>query len=125
VTAPRVLLVEDDWLIRSAVADGLREDGFEVLEAETGDEAISLIEGAATSFDLLCTDVRMPGRADGIDVAVRARGRSPRVPVLVVSGYASELSRRLGAFNPPAVFIQKPFTLADVSRTLRVLLDRS
>jgi len=76
---------------------------------------------------VVCTDVRMPGRADGIDVAVRARGRMPRVPVLVVSGYAAELGRRLDVLAPPSAFLSKPFTspgipdIAQVARSLTKL----
>jgi CheY-like chemotaxis protein len=70
----------------------------------------------------VCTDVRMPGKADGIEVAVRARGRMPTVPVLVVSGYASELGRRLDVLTPPSAFLAKPFRFAQVSYTLRRLL---
>lgn len=117
-----MLLVEDEFLVRSALADGLRDDGFEVVEAATGDEAIQLM-AARADFDLLCTDVRMPGKADGIDVAMSARGRQPRLPVLVISGYASELGRRLGALEPPTAFVPKPFTMDQISTTMRRLLS--
>jgi CheY-like chemotaxis protein len=118
-----VLLVEDEDLVRETLADELREEGFEVVEAGTGDEAIRLLE-ERTDFDLICTDVRMPGKADGIDVAVRARGRIPTVPVLVVSGYASELGRRLEDVTPPSAFLPKPFRFSQVTDALRDLLPR-
>jgi CheY-like chemotaxis protein len=117
----RLLLVEDEILVRDTLADELREEGFDVIEAGTGDEAIRLLE-QRTDFDVVCTDVRMPGKADGIDVAVCARGRMPSVPVLVVSGYASELGRRLDVLAPPSAFLAKPFRFSDVSGTLRRLL---
>ena len=117
----RVLRVEDEELIREILAEELREEGFEVIEAGTGDEAIRLLEEHA-DFDVVCTDVRMPGKADGIDVAVHARGRIPTVPVLVVSGYASELGRRLEAVTPRAAFLPKPFRFSQVSQALRALL---
>lgn len=117
----RVLLVEDEPLVREAVAEELRDQGFEVVEAASGDEAIRMIEEHAT-FDALCTDVRMPGKTDGIDVAVHARWRLPGVPILVVSGYATELGHRLDVLLPSAAFIPKPFTLAQISQALRRLL---
>jgi CheY-like chemotaxis protein len=116
-----VLLVEDEALLREILADELRDEGFEVVEAGTGDEAIRLLE-ERVDIDVLCTDVRMPGKADGIEVAVRARRQMPTVPVLVVSGYASELGRRLDVLAPPSAFIPKPFRLSQISQALRKLL---
>jgi CheY-like chemotaxis protein len=117
----RVLLVEDEVLLREILADELRDEGFDVVEAGTGDEAIRLLE-ERLDIDALCTDVRMPGKVDGIEVAVRARERMPRMPVLVVSGYASELGRRLDVLAPPSAFIPKPFRFAQISKALRKLL---
>lgn len=113
VTAVHVLLVEDEELVRTLVAEVLRDKGFAVTEACTGDEAAELL-AEVDGFDAVLTDVRMPGILDGIDLAVRARERHPGVPVLVVSGYAHELSPRLRTLNPPAVFIRKPFKLRDI-----------
>ena len=117
----RVLLVEDEILFRETLADELRDEGFDVIEAGTGDEAICLME-RRSDFDVVCTDVRMPGKADGIAVAVHARGKMPTVPVLVVSGYASELGHRLAALTPPSAFLPKPFRFSQVSQALERLL---
>ena len=119
--ARRLLLVEDEELFRETLADELREAGFDVTEAGTGDEAIRLLE-QRTDFHVVCTDVRMPGKADGIQVALHARGRIPSVPVLVVSGYASELGQRLKDVTPPSAFLPKPFRFSQVAQTLRKLL---
>lgn len=109
----RVLLVEDEPLIRLVTAEMLRDEGFEVFEAQHGDEACALLDDA-NDFDVLFTDVRMPGTLDGIDVALHARRRHPGIPVLVASGYAAHLVRRLGMLIPAAVFISKPYRLAEV-----------
>lgn len=81
----RVLLVEDEFLIRLAAAEMLRDEGFEVVEAEDGAQAVKLIDGP-DGFDLLLTDVQMPGPVDGIHVVLHARQHHPGIAVVVVSG---------------------------------------
>jgi len=120
VAAARVLLAEDEVLIRLVAAEYLRDEGFEVVEAWDGDEAARLLDGLGR-FDVLFTDVRMPGLLDGVDVAMHARQRYPTIPVLVVSGYATHLISRLGVLQPAAVFIGKPYSLAEVVEALNRL----
>lgn len=120
MAAARVLLAEDEALIRLVAAEHLRDEGFEVVEAWDGDEAARLLDGPG-GFDVLFTDVRMPGLLDGVDVALHARRRYPTIPVLVVSGYAVHLMRRLGVLQPAAVFISKPYSLAEVATALNRL----
>ena len=105
----RILLVEDEGLIRLVTAEYLRDEGFEVVEAWDGDEAARLLD-ACDGFDVLFTDVRMPGMLDGVDVAVRARRQYPELPVLVVSGYAAHAAART-------------FVAADGSRFIAILLS--
>ena len=119
----RVLLVEDEGLIRLMTAEILRDEGFEVVEAWDGDEAARLLN-KLDGFDVLFTDVRMPGTLDGIDVAVHARRRDPAIPVLVVSGYAAQLMSRLGVLDPAAVFISKPYDLEEIVDALKRLTGR-
>lgn len=88
------LLVEDEGIIRLVAAETLRDAGFAVVEAWDGDEAARLLN-RVDGFDVLFTDVRMPGTLDGIDVAVHARRREPAIPVLVVSGHTAQLTSRL------------------------------
>ena len=94
MAAVRVLLVEDEALIRLVTAEMLRDEGFEVFEARDGDEARALLNDPDT-FDVLFTDVRMPGTLDGIDLVLLVRRRHPTIPVLVVSGYAANIMHRL------------------------------
>ncbi|MBV9577624.1 MAG: response regulator [Chloroflexi bacterium] len=119
MVASRVLLVEDEVLVRSVIADELREGGYEVIEAETGDEAAQLIE--REWFDLLLTDVRLPGTLDGIDLAHRARSIRPQLPVLVVSGYAEQISGRLTTLRAPMAFLAKPFPMSRILASVRTL----
>ena len=116
----RVLLVEDENLIRLVAAEALRDEGFEVVEAQDGDEAARLI-GGPDGFDVLFTDVRMPGTLDGLDVAMRLRRRHPAIPVLIASGGAPHLASRLSGLRPPAVFIGKPYCLREIVAALNGL----
>jgi len=123
VAAARVLLVEDEDLIRLVTAELLREEGFEVVEAWNGHEAARLLN-SLDGFDVLFTDVRMPGTLDGVDLAVLVRRRYPAIPVLVVSGYAAQLIKRLGVLKPPAVFVNKPYHMAEILKALNLMTER-
>ena len=115
--AVRVLLVEDESLIRLTAAEGLRDEGFHVVEARNGDEATKLLDGP-DGFDVLFTDVQMPGVLDGVDVAMRLRQLHPAAPVLIASGSAAPLASRLGRLEPAAVFIGKPYRLREIVTAL-------
>jgi CheY-like chemotaxis protein len=87
---PTVLIVEDEFFVRFTTAEFLRDDGFEVLEAENADEALGILKSGAP-VDLLFTDVRMPGSMDGVALATLVRREWPRIPIILTSGYAPEL----------------------------------
>ncbi len=69
---PRILVVEDEFLIRLTLTEVLGDDGFDVTEAEDGEQAVALL-GSAGTFDLLMTDVNLPGKLSGWAVADAAR----------------------------------------------------
>ena len=98
----------------------MRDQGYEVVEAETGDRAAQLLE--CGSFDVLLTDVRMPGKLDGIDLAHHARIARPTLPVLVVSGYAEQISTRLASVTAPIAFVAKPFRMSRILDLIRTLV---
>lgn len=120
----RVLLVEDEWLIREVFAEALAESGFEVREAETGDRASALIAEASAPFSLLVTDIHMPGRRDGIEVARVFRARWPDVPVIYTTGRPDVLN---GTILPGArdVLLRKPFAPFELLAATRRVLDRN
>jgi CheY-like chemotaxis protein len=97
----RVLLVEDEFLLRMDMADTLRGAGFQVIEAASADDAMHFI-ASGEPIDLLFTDVQMPGALDGLALAERVRARHPDVPVVVSSGSTDVESKasRLGKFVP-------------------------
>jgi CheY-like chemotaxis protein len=105
--AGRVLLVEDEALVRASTADMLVELGYEVEEAETGAEALERIE--ARPPDIVVTDHLMPGLS-GTELAAALRALRPGLPVLIVSGYAD-----LEGLPPDLPRLTKPFRQADLA----------
>ena len=110
-----VLLVEDEVLISALVADTLAENGFEVHEAATADEALRYIE-AGGAVDVLFTDVNLPGTMDGRELAARVRARRPELPVVYASGRYD--SRDVGPLVPRSVFMTKPYNPDEVCKLL-------
>ena len=123
-----ILLVEDESLVRLVLAEELIEAGFEVREAETGDQAAALITAAPTSFTLLVTDIHMPGTLDGIELARLMRAQRPDIPIIYTTGRPGALNDgvRLGERD---ILVAKPFPpsqlLAVVHRLLGAGGDRA
>jgi len=82
---PRILLVEDEVLIRSLFAEALRDAGCQVVEAARADEALSYIH-AGSDIDLVFSDVRMPGDIDGMELMRVLGSLRPSLPVILTSG---------------------------------------
>ncbi|MBC7496606.1 MAG: response regulator [Sphingomonadaceae bacterium] len=110
-----VLLVEDERAVRLVVERALRRAGFNVITASDGGVALDVI-GTAT-VDVLVSDVVMPG-IDGVELLNRIRTRRPRLPVVLMSGYADPPQRR-ALEGAGAVFLAKPFTADDLLAALR------
>ena len=105
----RVLVVEDEPHLREAVAEALALEGFSVTEAASGDEAAGLID-VPGRFDLLLTDVQMPGVLDGLDVAARARVRQPDLPIVVATGRRG-VQPGVDQLQPRCALVVKPYGL--------------
>ncbi len=112
----RVLFAEDDTLIRLCTSELLRQEGFHVVEAENGDAAACILN--TQSFDILLTDVRMPGLKDGFDLATHARRSNPTMPVVVITGYADNVGARIRDLGERVALIQKPFRLQELVAAL-------
>ena len=115
---PKVLVVEDDVLVRLAAADYLRGCGFVVLEAVHVDEAVNILR-ADSSIDVVFADVRLPGGRSGIDLTLLIQRDYPDVKVLLTSG----VMRGEEASFTTAPLIRKPYFLFEVERRIRALLD--
>ena len=122
VAGPRVLLVEDVGAVRRVLARQLEALGLTVTVAVSGDEAAGLIEGGA-AFDLLVTDIVMPGTLQGDGVARLARSVRPDIPVIYLTGYAGEALLEAGTLQAASACLSKPVKIADLSRTVRQALQ--
>ncbi len=111
----KVLVVEDEALVRLLAADALRDAGFEVLEAADGERALDLC--SSTAFDVLFTDIRLPGRISGWDIAERCRDKHPGLPVI----YATAISTVPPRPVPDSLWFQKPYTADQVVTAVREL----
>lgn len=114
----RVLLVEDEFLIRMLTADHLRDAGFHVVEAVNGDEAIAILSAGA-SIDVVLSDVRMPGATDGLALLAFVRRALPDLPVIITSGH---LEPGLAVAAGATKFIPKPCNLDELADGLRTAL---
>lgn len=106
MAAISVLLVEDEALISLLVSDALSEEGFEVHEVATADDALDFIEGGGR-VDVLFTDINLPGSMSGAELAQRVRAMRPGLPVVYASARyrADDLPGRV----PDSVFLPKPY----------------
>ncbi|HWO42588.1 MAG TPA: response regulator [Candidatus Eisenbacteria bacterium] len=119
----KILVVEDDVIIRQSIRDLLRSEGYEVAEAGDGAHALRLLE--RDRFDLVISDFVMP-RLDGLKVVEQVHATCPQTPVIFLTGYLSRRSAN-ALLRGMAEFIQKPITfellLATVRRLLRPELE--
>ena len=112
-----VLIVEDEFLVRCAVADELRVAGYIVIETPSGEEAITLCR-SDTAIDMVFTDINLIGAVSGWDVGACFLADRPKVPVLYTSGQAIEPER----WVPAGVFIAKPYQHNDILSACQRLL---
>jgi len=111
----RILLVEDNHLIRMGTADMLAALGHQILEADTGEEALRLI--GEHRIDLLLTDIGLPGMS-GDDLAAEVRRRMPGLPVVFASGHDSHPASSTGLAPGDAVQLTKPFEEEELARAI-------
>ena len=121
VGAETVLLVEDEEGVRAFTKNALQRFGYRVLEAESGESALTLLGGLAMPIDLLLTDVVLPGM-DGRELARQLNESQPETPVLFMSGYATALRTEDGFQIPGVQLLEKPFTAQLLLTKTRQLL---
>ena len=117
-----ILVVEDDAQVRLLAAASLKERGYAVTEATNGAEAITQLD-TDLHFDLVLTDMVMPGSLTGRDVAEHALKARPGVKVLFTSGYSDASVMRTGLVQAGARFLAKPYRGGQLAATVRALLD--
>ncbi len=120
----KVLLVEDDSLVRDFISNALTSLGYQVFEASNGKEALRLIKGEQLSPDLLITDLVMPGM-NGKELAEKIREILPHISVLYISGYTDDYLFLSDILGKNVNFLQKPFTIKKLAQKIRQILDSS
>ncbi len=118
----RVLVVEDEAAVRRVVERMLRSAGYDVLVADSGDDAMRVCDSLNVSVDLLLTDVVMP-EMGGRELADRMIARHPHLKVLYMSGYTDDGIVKNNVLDSAARFIAKPFSAAELRRKVREVLD--
>lgn len=108
----RILLVEDEFAVRQVLSTMLRGAGYQVTEAESGDKALTVFQNAA-GFDLLITDIVMPGTLQGTTLAKAIRTLDPDLPMIFLSGYASEATVHGNGLRPEDIRLMKPVSKVD------------
>jgi PAS domain S-box-containing protein len=118
-----ILVVEDDALVRNYVATQLNGLGYTTLSAANATEALEYIDGVK-NFDLLFTDVIMPGSINGRQLAEEAKRRRPSLKVLYTSGYTENAIVHHGRLDPGVLLLAKPYRKSDLARMVRTALER-
>ena len=119
-----VLVVEDEDAVRLIVRRVLRDQGYEILEARDGNEALRICAQKGGSIDLVLSDVIMPGGMNGLDLARQLRTTRSDLPVLLSSGYTAQqfgLHETLEGVE----LLRKPYTLSALSRAVERLIQPS
>ena len=119
----KILLVEDNELVRHHVTHQLEDLGYDVIIATNGPDALDLLERQGP-VDLLFTDVVMPGGINGPALAEQAKKIQPGLPVLFTSGYTENAIVHHGRLDPGVDLLQKPYRRQDLAHKIRTIFDR-
>lgn len=121
----RVMVVDDEKLVRWSISNGLRKDGHEVVCAQDGEEAVG--KAKEFCFDVAITDLRMPGM-HGTEVLEILKRLCPETKVMILTAYSGELSREAAIERGACEYMEKPFVVDEIRDTVRKVLltsDRS
>jgi DNA-binding NtrC family response regulator len=120
----RVLIVDDEQIVRNAAGASLRRHGYEILEASGGPEAIEIFRHSGASISLVLLDLTMPGMS-GVDVMEKLQLIDNDVRVLLSSGFNEVEAVRRFTGKGLAGFIQKPYTSSALAGKVKEILDES
>src|SRR5438270_911342 len=119
--APRILLVDDEESVQKLLAYPLRKDGYDVVSAGTGDEALHRFRDG--EFDLVVLDVMLP-HVDGFEVCRQLRARSA-VPIIMLTAKTEEFDKVLGLELGADDYITKPFSMREFRSRVKAVLRRA
>jgi two-component system, cell cycle sensor histidine kinase and response regulator CckA len=122
--AERILVVEDESVVRSLVRRALEEAGYQVYQAPNGAAALDYVLANPGQIDLVLSDVVMP-RLNGLDLMARLKEEVPRLPVLLMSGYSTDEVNRRGGVEPGVTILSKPITPLMLTEAVRRRLDQA
>jgi DNA-binding response OmpR family regulator len=121
-TSSTILLVDDDETVRKVLTFPLERDGYEVLQAADGEEALKRF--GESPVDLVVLDIMLP-RLDGLDVCKAMRAQSSSVPIIMLTARDDELDKVLGLELGADDYITKPFSIREFRSRVRALLRRA
>lgn len=116
-----ILIVEDNPKVRKLSVERIQDLGFKTLQADSGDQAYQMLQDGAEP-DLVFSDLVMPGKMNGYDLATRISAEFPSLKVLLTSGYASDVVTDALAHDRPYDVLHKPYRQSDLARRLHALL---
>ena len=119
----RILVVEDDPDVREVLTDILRDQGYNVEEAEDGKAAIQMLNGDQM-FDLLFSDIVLSGLMNGFELAEEAKRLRPSIKVLYTTGYAENASVHKGLLDRNTTLVRKPYRRSELLEKVRAMLDK-
>lgn len=122
IKSERILLVEDNEHLREIPLKFLSKQGYEVVEARSGKQAIEHLKDGQ-SFDLLFTDIVMPGGMNGVEVADEAKRIQPGIKVLYTSGYSEYAIVHNGILDSGVILLNKPYSREELLDKVRAILD--
>lgn len=117
----KVLVAEDDALIRRAITEVLQDEGYDVLETADGESALEAFRMEQPDF--LCLDIMMPA-VNGFDVCRLIRGEDPEVPIIFISAKSEEIDKVVGLELGADDFIMKPFGVKELVARIRAVTRR-
>jgi signal transduction histidine kinase len=117
-----LLVVDDDKSILNLIIDTLQPLGYNIIEATCAEEVLEFVERSDGKFDLLLTDMVMPGK-NGRELARSVKEKYPETKVIFMSGYTSDIIAKKGVLQDGEIFIQKPLSPMNLAGRIRQLLD--
>jgi two-component system cell cycle sensor histidine kinase/response regulator CckA len=123
-SSARVLVVEDEPGVRAFCVQVLEDEGYRVVHAGSGEEAVRMVESVPDPLDLVLTDVVLPGM-NGRVMAERLHATRPSLPVIYMSGYTDDMIVRTGVLTQSAAFLQKPFSPDRLLERIRAALAQA
>ncbi len=120
----RVLVAEDEQNIREFVVINLERAGYEIIEAETGDQALELYDRGGGRFDVVILDIMMPGKNDGLAVCRELRSHNPSIGIILLTAKTQEMDKVSGLMMGADDYVTKPFSPSELVARVDALYRR-